>query len=430
MEEYELFISLLEPKDMKEICVRFNIQVEGFSRLRITPPREKMVDAIRIYLINGLMKKKKRAINFATLLNSISNSMIERDPTLRELTLEEFIIRVKIDRNIKLYQGFAMLYSIHNNIFYEFRELLFQNRKEGKWLFSNLTNADNLPSLDLIKSLIHQQSSSEFATIHKKLKSYEKLEKNRIGEELYEKLKLEISGSEEKLLQELVRTPKAEHTCLYLVFLLESDNYKYSNYSFIVKEIDSAYKSQVIIQRVKEYKEMTNLQLKYREEVNFLSEKNEMLEAKNEELLLSIKEKNTLISETEILRKKLMEEKTYIQKNEPFRLFFYKLLIDKDFLIITMEKDSFEETPFEEIVINKKEFSTISKRDFKKIKGKYLFFIRNSFTKREWEEIKKFLDTKNLLYFEVGRYTITDYIEEIILHLYREEKNYEFYNYT
>ncbi|RKJ66278.1 hypothetical protein D7X33_25150, partial [Butyricicoccus sp. 1XD8-22] len=72
MNEFDWFLSILEKQDMATIASRFSVQIQGFDKNIQNAPVIRLRNAIKEYLNNGLLRKKKRALNYQQMLNTIA----------------------------------------------------------------------------------------------------------------------------------------------------------------------------------------------------------------------------------------------------------------------------------------------------------------------------------------------------------------------
>ncbi|KGR90837.1 hypothetical protein CD30_08960 [Ureibacillus massiliensis 4400831 = CIP 108448 = CCUG 49529] len=418
MNEFDWFLSILEKQDMATIASRFNVQIQGFDKNIQNAPVIRLRNAIKEYLNNGLLRKKKRALNYQQMLNTIADEL-----NLKSNTLEEFIMQIELDNEIRPYQAFAYLYINFQKIFEEKKDLLKGNMENNDFIFKGLI--EERTTKDKIQSLINTQLGKD--EIYRNLKSYENLlEKGELKNDYY-LFREKIKGDVEILFKELIKCPKEKLLLVLFAFIIENENYINPEYYYILKEVKYSFEN-----------------LKYKREASEkekIIENNKMLQLENDELItyknrfISLKEDNdNLKIKISLLQSniKLLEEeqntlKLASKNSEILSTLINNLIKEKNFLIITSEIAEFKNTPLDVYVREIKDFTEDKKiKNLQPYRDKILFFTRVSFETREWGKIKIYLEKNKLKYYELGHFDIASYMAEIIQFIYREELEYEF----
>lgn len=418
LNEFDWFLSILEKQDMATIASRFNVQIQGFDKNIQNAPVIRLRNAIKEYLNNGLLRKKKRALNYQQMLNTIADEL-----NLKSNTLEEFIMQIELDNEIRPYQAFAYLYINFQKIFEEKKDLLKGNMENNDFIFKGLI--EERTTKDKIQSLINTQLGKD--EIYRNLKSYENLlEKGELKNDYY-LFREKIKGDVEILFKELIKCPKEKLLLVLFAFIIENENYINPEYYYILKEVKYSFEN-----------------LKYKREASEkekIIENNKMLQLENDELItyknrfISLKEDNdNLKIKISLLQSniKLLEEeqntlKLASKNSEILSTLINNLIKEKNFLIITSEIAEFKNTPLDVYVREIKDFTEDKKiKNLQPYRDKILFFTRVSFETREWGKIKIYLEKNKLKYYELGHFDIASYMAEIIQFIYREELEYEF----
>lgn len=445
MLEYEWFLSILEKQDMVEIVTQFSIQVQGFDRNISIAPQQRIENAIREYLNNGLKRRKRQALKFNEMLNEIARSM-EYD----ELTLEQFILKVEFDKTIRPYQAIAYLQSKFPTFYEEKKELISLNINNKDFVFKGINDIKS--PIEKIKAYIHSNVPNE--QVYEKIKSYEqKLEIEGFSTK-YNEYREEIKGEEEKLLQKITEVSGNKQTIilLLLAFLSEKNNFKNPEYSFFIFEIEKFFGDKKIKEEENARKKLEHYTaelIKINENLKIQSEEmkknledyseeiiktNEDLKTQNQELKKELEQYENVLKENILLNEKLSfleEEKVKLESKfsiaDHLEAFFTHILKEREFVVITDEIKEFNETPFKNYIKERLAFLKDKRANqIEYYKDKILFFTRSSFPTREWGEIKVYLDENNLEYYEVGHLDISSYMVEIIQYLCRKGKEYEF----
>jgi hypothetical protein len=403
----------MDQEDMAEVCRKFKIQVPGFQRNMTNAPKQLMENEIKNRWYNALAKKKRKAIKYEDMLKEIAKDTLQKYDYLQELSFDEFVMKIETDVDIKPYQAVAVLHEKFPELYETKKETMIQNTKARVFVFRGISDTADRPTIEKIHSIV--ENSLKLETVYQQLLRYE----TELPEE-YQKFKEKINGDEEKLLNTLLITPKEYIAPMILAFLLEDDNYKKAEYKYLLKFVENVFESK----RAKKLKEELEEALKKIEDLTKRVQELLGIESEIEKLTDQIK---FLSNEKYELNKE--KEKLYyiVKQQEPIFQYFDRILKNREIMIITDDVDKFIGTPFEEKVIHRKAFLKDKRqKNLEHYREKRLFFTRSSFDTKEWGQLKIFLENQDLRYYEVGHYDVVSYIEEIIEHLIREEKELEY----
>ncbi len=421
MFDIDWFLSILKKEDMEYICRKFKLSVTGFQRNLTRAPISTLGNTIKTALSNGFRKKKGNKNNYLPLdefMNTIACELIKKYPFIPDFEFLEFAEQAELELVMREYEIVAVSYKYFEIEFKKYYTEVVNNTKNNRYIYHGITKELSKSVLEKINDVIRTSSlKKEYENILKDF--YNNIVSiSDIGED---------PGSEEDALRALLLSNKEAQLNVMVAHLIKNNRYK-----------DEAYKElvEITVFKIKEYyyncaqSDLKEI-LEEKKEINGILEdkKIENIEFKklvselNEKLSISFKnEKDHLIKITE-LEGKIENLTSVLKRNEPLQLFFYRVITENNFILVTKDLNQFIDTPFESVTILPSDFKKNIKSNLKSSQIEDTVFVsRSSFTSgSEWYKFKSFLENNLVNYEELGQYEVTFYIEEIIKYFNRKE---------
>lgn len=428
MFDQDWFLTILDREELAHLCKKFKLKVPGFHRSLSNAPKKLLDNTLKIALTNGLKRRKVKNnddfLPFDDMLIEISKEVNSKCSYISEVTFEEFALRAEMDQNISAYEIIAIMYVHYKDKYDENIEKIKENFKNKQFILNDLSESLNRSNLEKINKILETSILKE--SYYDVLKEFEDdilLGDSRVA---YVRMK-KIITDEETVFKYLVTTKQYTQGWILLAFLMNEDRYKNENYATIVQRVlyliqkeelkETLENLNTIIEEVETLeKENEDIKEKYQR----IEERREELEKENNSNKQNLKNAEEKVAELEKKKKRLDH---VLKQNEPMQLFFFNLVTDNEFMIITKDVDRFLDTPFEHVSVSPSKFKKeIKQHTAKSFISQTLFITRGSFfSGRDWYQYRQFLEKHELKYVEIGEYDISRYIREITEHFNRKE---------
>lgn len=411
---------------MAYICQKFKLTVTGFQRNLSKAPINTLGSTIKTAINNGYLKKKgnkKNYLPFEELLAKIAEDLTEKYSYISELTFIEFAVRTEFEFNLRDFEIISIAYKLFPSEFEKHYEAAVANTKEGRYIFYGISEELSKTPLEKINNILGVNNLQERNI--KILKEFgDDLLKS--SENVFNGM-LDLLDDEESAFRAFAKSENDIHLFILVIFLLRNERYKEEVYKDLfqtaIQNIQSLELERLTKNAEEKEEEAKQIENKFNK---LLLEKNNY-EEQNSDLIYRLdryihKEKNLLLKIDE-LTTSITKLENVLQKNEPLQLFYYRVITEYDFIIVTKDVEYFNSTPFESVAISPSDFmSEIKKSSSNPNKDQIVFVTRSSFLNgTEWYKFRQFLEKHHISYEELGQYEITFYIQEIIQHLSRKE---------
>jgi len=424
--DVDWFLSILDKTDMAYICQKYKLNVTGFQRNLSKAPIKTLGSTIKTAINNGYQKKKgnkKNHLPFEEMFADIVNDLKEKYPYISEIGFLEYASRAELEPDLREYEIVSIAYKIFPNDFEEHYETAVTNTKQGRYIFYGISEELSKTAKEKINNIVGVNNLHE-----RNIKILKEFSNDclRSSKDIFNGM-LDLVDDEEMAFRAFAKSESDIYLFILVAFLIKNERYKDETYKDLVQtavlDIQNLEQERLTL-NIEEMEEETK---KTEKELQELIHEKNRLEEKNSDLIYRlnrhIDKEKTLTLKIGELTTKMTTLENVLQKNEPLQMFFYRVITENNFIIVTKDVEHFNGTPFESVTILPSQFrNEIKTSAYNPYKDQIVYVTRSSFMNgTEWYQFKRFLEKHHVSFEELGQYEITFYIQEIIQHLSRKE---------